>query len=74
MRQELAQAGHNRPRPDQLHHRLERLRFPDSSRGCGNFLVVTYRELRLVEQEILERQFTAQVATGQTVDLIKETV
>ncbi|NRT21240.1 hypothetical protein HNP98_004086 [Hymenobacter sp. 9A] len=69
LRQELAAAGQSRPRLDALHRRLERLRFLDPSCGCGNFLVVTYRELRLLEQEILERQFAAQVATGQTVDL-----
>lgn len=69
LRQELAQAGTNRQRLDQLHRRLEKLRFLDPSCGCGNFLVVTYRELRYLEQEILERQFAAQVTTGQTVDL-----
>jgi hypothetical protein len=69
LRQELAAAGRSRPKLDALHRRLEKLRFLDPSCGCGNFLVVTYRELRLLEQEILERQFAAQVATGQTVDL-----
>ncbi|MDU0369655.1 class I SAM-dependent DNA methyltransferase [Hymenobacter endophyticus] len=69
LRQELAQAGQNRPRLDALHRRLEQLRFLDPSCGCGNFLVVTYRELRLLEQEILERLFQDRRATGQTVDL-----
>ncbi|WP_259404655.1 DNA methyltransferase [Hymenobacter sp. HSC-4F20] len=69
LRQELAAAGQNRTKLDQLHRRLEKIRFLDPSCGCGNFLVVTYRELRVLEQEILERQFAAQVATGQTVDL-----
>ncbi|TGE28179.1 class I SAM-dependent DNA methyltransferase [Hymenobacter metallicola] len=69
LRQDLAQAGQNRHKLDQLHRRLEKLRFLDPSCGCGNFLVVTYRELRLLEQEILERQFADKVATGQTVDL-----
>ncbi|GAB3589995.1 class I SAM-dependent DNA methyltransferase [Hymenobacter daeguensis] len=69
LRQELAAAGQSRPRLDALHRRLEQLRFLDPSCGCGNFLVVTYRELRLLEQEILERLFVSQRATGQTVDL-----
>ncbi|MCA8832039.1 class I SAM-dependent DNA methyltransferase [Hymenobacter pini] len=69
LRQELTQAGQNRPRLDALHRRLEQLRFLDPSCGCGNFLVVTYRELRLLEQEILERLFQDRRATGQTVDL-----
>ena len=69
LRQELAAAGQSRPRLDALHRRLEQLRFLDPSCGCGNFLVVTYRELRLLEQEILERLFAGQRASGQTVDL-----
>lgn len=69
LRQELAAAGTNRTKLDQLHRRLEKIRFLDPSCGCGNFLVVTYRELRLLEQEILERLFSAQVATRQIVDL-----
>ncbi|AII52386.1 class I SAM-dependent DNA methyltransferase [Hymenobacter sp. APR13] len=69
LRQELTQAGQNRPRLNALHLRLEQLRFLDPSCGCGNFLVVTYRELRLLEQEILERLFADRRATGQTVDL-----
>ncbi|SHJ67572.1 Type II restriction/modification system, DNA methylase subunit YeeA [Hymenobacter daecheongensis DSM 21074] len=69
LRQELAQAGQNRPRLNALHLRLEKLRFLDPSCGCGNFLVVTYRELRLLEQEILERLFADRRATGQTIDL-----
>ena len=33
---------------------LARLRFLDPACGCGNFLVITYRELRLLEIEILK--------------------
>ena len=66
--EEHSAAGQGQPR-EQPGRRLEKLRFLDPSCGCGNFLIVTYRELRLLEQGILERQFAAQVATGQTVDL-----
>src|SRR3546814_3524041 len=31
--------------------KLGRLQFLDPACGCGNFLVVTYRELRRIEQE-----------------------
>jgi hypothetical protein len=37
-----------------LHQKLAGLRFLDPACGCGNFLVVTYRELRLLEIEILK--------------------
>ncbi|MGP8156456.1 MAG: class I SAM-dependent DNA methyltransferase [Candidatus Acidiferrales bacterium] len=36
-----------------FHRRLADLRFFDPACGCGNFLVVTYRELRALEIEIL---------------------
>ena len=69
LRQELAAAGTRRGPLDALHRRLETIRFLDPSCGCGNFLVVTYRELRLLEHEVLARLFAPQLATGQTVDL-----
>jgi hypothetical protein len=37
----------------QFHQKLARLRFLDPACGCGNFLVVTYRELRLLEIGVL---------------------
>ncbi|MCC6347282.1 MAG: class I SAM-dependent DNA methyltransferase [Nitrospirales bacterium] len=37
----------------ELHKKLSRLKFLDPACGCGNFLVIAYRELRLLELEIL---------------------
>ena len=37
-----------------FHEKLAGLRFLDPACGCGNFLVITYRELRLLEIEILK--------------------
>lgn len=37
-----------------LQNRLGELRLLDPACGCGNFLVVAYRELRLLEMEILD--------------------
>jgi hypothetical protein len=37
--------------------KLGNLQFFDPACGCGNFLVVTYRELRRIEQEVLELVF-----------------
>jgi hypothetical protein len=34
--------------------KLRQLRFLDPACGCGNFLVITYRELRLLETEVLK--------------------
>lgn len=39
-----------------LHNDLGRLRVFDPACGCGNFLIVAYRELRSIELEILKRR------------------
>jgi hypothetical protein len=36
-----------------FHRKIASLRFLDPACGCGNFLVITYRELRLLELEII---------------------
>jgi hypothetical protein len=36
-----------------FHKKLSRLKFLDPACGCGNFLVIAYRELRLLEIEVL---------------------
>jgi hypothetical protein len=35
--------------------RLSRMKFFDPACGCGNFLVITYREMRLLELEVLKQ-------------------
>lgn len=37
-----------------FHQKISSLRFLDPACGCGNFLIVTYRELRLLELEVLK--------------------
>lgn len=37
----------------EFHERIAKLRFLDPACGCGNFLVVAYRELRLLELDVL---------------------
>ncbi|HNJ67516.1 MAG TPA: class I SAM-dependent DNA methyltransferase, partial [Turneriella sp.] len=38
-----------------LHKKISELKFLDPACGCGNFLVIAYRELRLLEIEILKK-------------------
>lgn len=45
-----------------FHKKLSELKFLDPACGCGNFLVITYRELRLLELEILRVQYKNQAA------------
>lgn len=44
----------NKTKLKEFHRKLGRLTFLDPACGCGNFLVVTYRELRLLEIEVLK--------------------
>ena len=43
----------NRKRLEEFHQRIAQLQFFDPACGCGNFLVIAYRELRLLELDIL---------------------
>jgi hypothetical protein len=36
-----------------LHNKIAKLKFFDPACGCGNFLIITYREIRLLELQIL---------------------
>ena len=44
----------NKKKLREFHSKLSRLTFLDPACGCGNFLVITYRELRLLELEVLK--------------------
>lgn len=46
----------------EFHKKISTLKFLDPACGCGNFLVITYRELRLLELEILKAQYHNQQA------------
>ncbi|MCO6466756.1 MAG: class I SAM-dependent DNA methyltransferase, partial [Bradyrhizobiaceae bacterium] len=53
--EELAKAQSSEHRLRALHGRISKMRFLDPACGCGNFLIVTYKELRRIEIEILLR-------------------
>lgn len=57
LRAEFDRAKNSRAELKRFHEKLARLRFLDPACGCGNFLVITYRELRLLEIEILKLLF-----------------
>jgi type II restriction/modification system DNA methylase subunit YeeA len=50
---EFATVKDNKNKLPEFHKKLSTLKFLDPACGCGNFLVITYRELRLLELEIL---------------------
>lgn len=47
----------NKAKLQEFHKKLGTLKFLDPACGCGNFLVITYRELRLLEFEVLKAQY-----------------
>ncbi|MGN6383165.1 MAG: class I SAM-dependent DNA methyltransferase [Dyella sp.] len=55
LKAELARIGHTEGKLKAFHSKLANLRFLDPACGCGNFLVIAYRELRLLELEVLRR-------------------
>lgn len=57
LRAEFARAKGNRKRVEAFHEKLSKLTFFDPACGCGNFLVIAYRELRLLELEVLQVLF-----------------
>lgn len=50
---------------DTFHEKLANLDFLDPACGCGNFLIVAYRELRLLELDVIEEIYTK----GQLLDV-----
>ena len=64
LRAEFERAKTNRTRLEALHQSLARITFLDPSCGCGNFLVITYRELRMLEMDIFEAKL--KLSGGQT--------
>jgi len=54
LRAEFEKARRSAAMLRQFHKKLGTLRFFDPACGCGNFLVITYRELRLLEIAVLK--------------------
>lgn len=58
LRAEFERIKNNSHQLRDFHYRLSKLRFLDPACGCGNFLVITYRELRLMELDVLRALHT----------------
>jgi type I restriction-modification system DNA methylase subunit len=67
--QEFATARTSSGKLRTFHKKVASLRFLDPACGCGNFLVITYRELRLLELAILK-----ELQRGQMVSDISQLV
>jgi hypothetical protein len=56
LRAEFKRAKRSRNKLFELHKKIAALRFFDPACGCGNFLVIAYRELRELELDILDAE------------------
>lgn len=59
LRAEFVRVKGNKTRLLEFHKRLRQLTFLDPACDCGNFLVITYRELRLLELDVLRAAHTS---------------
>lgn len=57
LRAEFAKARHSKPRLKALYDRLPTITCFDPACGCGNFLVIAYRSLRRLENDIIADLF-----------------
>jgi len=58
--EEFEKVKNNKNRLFEFHKKLRMLNFLDPACGCGNFLVIAYRELRLLELEVLRASRTSE--------------
>ena len=59
LRAEFERVKRDKKRLLAFHEKLGRIRVLDPACGCGNFLVIAYRELRLIELDVLREMFKA---------------
>ncbi len=62
--EEFHAAGENHNKLRALHGKISKLRFLDPACGCGNFLITSYRELRMLELSIVEKLLKGQMVTN----------
>jgi hypothetical protein len=53
----------NKTKLNKLHEKISKLLFLDPACGCGNFLIIAYRELRILELEIVKKLLTTDDTT-----------
>lgn len=57
LRTEFESVKNNKNKLREFHHKLSTLKFLDPACGSGNFLIIIYRELRLLEMDILRQTY-----------------
>jgi hypothetical protein len=64
LRAELESARRSKVRLQELYDKLPTITFFDPACGCGNFLVIAYRELRRLEIEVIDELFNFKHGKG----------
>jgi hypothetical protein len=54
---EFEKVKHSKAKLQEFHEKIASLRFLDPACGCGNFLIITYRELRELEIKVLQELY-----------------
>lgn len=62
---EFERVHQNRAKLQEFHNKLQQLTFFDPACGCGNFLVISYRELRELELKVLRAAHALSPHKGQ---------
>ena len=64
LREEFASIKNSKKKLEDFHKKLGNLTFLDPACGCGNFLIISYRELRQLEVDVLKELHKGQQATN----------
>ena len=64
LKEEFNKVKSNKNKLIEFHKKLGTLKFLDPACGCGNFLIITYRELRLLELKVLKVLYGTQQVIG----------
>ncbi|MBK9249130.1 MAG: class I SAM-dependent DNA methyltransferase [Ignavibacteria bacterium] len=64
LRAEFEACKSNKYKLQEFHRKLANLKFLDPACGCGNILVITYRELRLLELDVLRILYKNELVTS----------
>lgn len=68
LRAEFDKVKYSRMKLHEFHEKIARLKFLDPACGCGNFLVIAYRELRLLELQVIDALYQKDQEAGQVTD------
>ncbi|HRN86923.1 MAG TPA: class I SAM-dependent DNA methyltransferase, partial [Candidatus Dojkabacteria bacterium] len=61
---EFESCGSDKNKLRKFHKKISELKFLDPACGCGNFLIITYRELRLLELNVVKKLLHNQQVTS----------